>query len=335
MPKVSIVLPFRNAASTLPACLASIRRQHYTDFELLAIDDASSDASASLVRSFAEQDSRIRLLQPGRVGLVGALNLGIAAARGTLLARMDADDIMHPQRLAEQVSYLDTNPEAALVGCQVALFPPHRIQAGYREYIRWQNECLTPQQIADNIYVESPFAHPSVMLRREVVEHLGGYREGCFPEDYELWLRMHAAGFTMAKLPRVLLAWREWPERTSRVDPRCSREAFAALRARYLAQDPRLRQSRGFVIWGAGRKTRQRVRPLLETDLRPRAWIDLDPRKLGNRVWGLWVRPPDWLVQNGRPFVLVYVARHGAREDIAGRLASLGYQLGRDYLAVG
>jgi glycosyltransferase involved in cell wall biosynthesis len=334
-PAISIVLPFRDAAATLPDCLDSIQRQTLADFELLAIDDGSADGSAAIVGERADGDRRVRLLAQERAGLVAALNLGVAAARAPLIARMDADDLMHPERLEAQRAYLDQRPDVALVAAQVELFPEERIRAGYREYARWQNQVLSAEDVANNIYVESPFAHPSVMLRRAAFEQVGGYADGPFPEDYELWLRMHHAGLRMAKLPRVLLRWRESQGRASRVDPRYARAAFDALRARYLARDPRLRADRPLVVWGAGRRTRLRAKPLFEQGLRPVAWIDIDPDKLGRTVWGLPVHPKQWLGQAPRPFVLVYVASHGARELIAGWLAELGYRAGEDYLAVG
>lgn len=334
-PAISILLPFRDAAATLAACLASIDRQTLANFELLAVDDGSSDEGPHLVRARAQHDARIRLLSPGRVGLVGALNHGLAAAQAPLLARMDADDLMHPKRLRLQHDYLAANPTLALVASQVALFPRQLVQAGNREYLRWQNELLSPAQIAANIYVEAPFAHPSVMLRRSVFQALGGYAEGPFPEDYELWLRMHQAGLPMAKLPRVLLAWRESANRTSRRDPRYARAAFDGLRARFLAADPRLHTGRPLVYWGAGRRTRLRAQQLINQGFPPAAWIDIDPRKIGQRVWGAPVHPPQWLDLLPRPFVLVYVTNHGARDLIDAALAQLGYALGIDYLDVG
>lgn len=334
-PEISIVLPFHNAAATLPACLASIMRQRETGFELIAIDDGSSDGSAELVAALARADRRIRLLRPGRIGLVSALNLGLAEARGELVARMDADDLMHPDRLGLQRAAMEANPRLAVLGARVALFPRKEVRAGYSEYIRWQNSCLSPDEISENIYVESPFAHPSVMLRCPLVRKLGGYTEGLFPEDYELWLRMHQVGLAMAKLPRVLLAWRESATRSSRVDPRYRRPAFDELRARFLAADPRLDQGRDLVYWGTGRPTRQRARHLIERGFPPSAWIDIDPDRIGKQIWGAIVHPPDWLDRRPRPFVLVYVTNHGARDLIAGWLAGWGYRCGDDYLMVG
>ena len=336
-PCLSILLPFRNAAATLPECLLSIQRQSLTNYELLAVDDHSSDASRSLLQQVAARDSRIRLLSNPGQGLVSALNHGLQRAATPLIARMDADDRMHPERLRLQYRYLQRHHEIALLGCATRIFPTHGLRAGIREYVRWQNGCNGPRQIADEIYIESPFAHPSVMFRRAPVMRLGGYREGLFPEDYDLWLRLHRAGVGMAKLPQTLLDWRDYPERTSRVDPRCSRAAFDALRARYLAKDPRvLRRSGRLVFWGAGRKTRKRCNLLIEKGLKPSAWVDIDPKKIGNRLNGVAVESPAWLSGlQPRPLVLVYVTNHGARERIARDLEWMGYRRGRDYLAVG
>ncbi|OQX43843.1 MAG: glycosyl transferase, partial [Candidatus Sedimenticola endophacoides] len=223
MPRLSILLPFRNAGATLPSCLDSITAQCFGDFELLAVNDHSNHASRRLVAALAVRDRRVRLLDnPGR-GLVSALNHGLRSAATELIARMDADDLMHPERLERQYTHLFRHPRITLLGCAAELFPRREIQAGYREYMRWQNRCLTPRQIADQIYIESPFAHPSVIFRKQAVIELGGYREGPFPEDYDLWLRLHHAGLRMEKLPDKLLRWRDYPQRTSRTDPRCSR----------------------------------------------------------------------------------------------------------------
>lgn len=333
---VSIVLPFRNEAATLEACLASIHSQTMPEFEVLAIDDGSDDASPEIVARWSSADPRFRLMCPGRPGLAGALNLGLADSRAKYVARMDADDSMHPERLRLQCEFLDAHADVALVGSQVSLFPESRIQAGYREYVRWQNECVTPRELADNIYVESPLAHPSVMFRREVVTALGGYREGDFPEDYELWLRMNEAGCRMAKVPQVLLDWHERDDRASRVDPRYSRGAFDRLRAEYLSRDRRITSGRPVVIWGAGRRTRPRAQVLLERGVKHVAWIDINPRQIGKEIAGVVVADPEWLREREpKPFVLVYVTEHGVRDIVAERLGALGYERGVDWLAVG
>lgn len=334
-PRVSVILPFHNAEATLEECLDSVRNQTLREFEIIAVDDGSTDGSTERIRRCSREDPRFRLLQPGRIGLVAAMNLGVARSQGALVARMDADDLMRPERLAVQKAYLLENPHIALVSCQVTLFPADRIRSGYREYVRWQNLCLSHTDIADNLFVESPHAHPSVMFRRPVFDSLGGYREGDFPEDYDLWLRMAEAGHAMAKVPRVLLDWRESPDRLSRTDPRYGREAFDRLRARYLSRDPRVKDAGELCIWGAGRTTRKRVRRLLDLGIHHSGWIDIDPRKIGKTIWGRPVHSPHWLDRNPHPFVLIYVTNHGAREEIEENLHAMGYHRGSHYLAVG
>ena len=334
-PRISIILPIHNAAATLPACLRSLARQTFSDYEVLAIDDGSSDESPAIVAAAAARDARIVPIAAGRIGLAAALNLGLELARAPLVARMDADDVMHPTRLELQYHALQSHPELVLIASRVVAFPARVIKAGLREYLRWQNRILTPEQVDAEIYVEAPFAHPSVMFHRAPVRELGGYTTKPCPEDYELWLRMHEAGMLMQKLPQNLLAWREHPERATRRDPRYARDAFDELRADFLARDPRLHSGRPLVYWGAGRVTRQRVRRLIERGFVPFAWIDIDPAKIGQTIWGAPVYAPAWLNRQPRPFVLVYVTNHGARDLIDNWLQGMGYQPGRDYLGVG
>lgn len=335
MPQISIVLPVYNARTTLRECLDSIRAQTLNDWELLVVNDGSDDGSGEILEEFAQHDPRMRRFAPGRIGLVPAINLGHAEATADLVARMDADDIMHPERLQKQSAYLRDHPQTDVLGTRVRLFPEEAIDAGYREYIRWQNACLAPEQIADNIYVEAPLANPSVMFRRSVFERFGGYRDGMFPEDYEFWLRLNASGVNMAKLPDVLLDWRDSPQRATRNDPRFSRAAFNNIRADYLALDRRLHAGREIVVWGAGRVTRQRVRLIEERGVKISAYIDIDPRKIGGSIDGASVHAADWLKKSVKPFVLVYVTNHGARDQITNELERKEYRIGRDYLCVG
>ena len=335
-PVVSVVLPVRNAAETIDECLDSIYRQTYKRFEVVVIDDGSTDESLTKIKHWCDRDERIQCYQQAPLGLVSALNKGMELARGDYIARMDADDIMLKNRLQAQTAYLDQHPHIALVATQVELFPSHQITPAYQKYIRWQNQCLTPRDIADEIYVESPIAHPSVMVRREACMKLGGYRQGDFPEDYDLWLRMVSHGMQLAKLPQVLLKWRDYGHRTSRVDHRYHKQKFDELRAKHLAKDPRIPTNRPLVLWGAGRKTRQRV---ALSGIKPALWVDVDNKKIGKSYLGAKVEHFSWLrdksSQTQKPFVLSYVNNHGVRELIAEQLQAYGLKRGDDYLMVG
>jgi glycosyltransferase involved in cell wall biosynthesis len=332
---ISILMPFYNARSTLPACLHSIQKQTLASWELIAVDDHANDGSRECLQQYSCRDSRIRILSNPGKGLVSALNHGLQHCNSEWVARMDADDIMHPQRLAMQLAHFRSRPTLALSATRVRLFPKESIKAGYREYLHWQNQCCSSDDIAQQIYIESPFVHPSVCFRKKFVADLGGYREGGFPEDYDLWLRLFHSGQVMEKIDKVLLNWRESPCRTSRTDSRCSRDAFDRLKARYLAHDPRLLRRKDHVfIWGAGRKTRRRCRHLLARGLQPKAWVDIDPRKIGRELQGIPVI--DWrdLEQHPQAFVLIFVSNHGARKKITVALNRMGKIQGEDFLAL-
>ena len=335
-PRVSVLLPFYNAAATLAECVESILAQSLREIELVAVNDFSDDDSVVILRSFG--DPRIRIIDNAERGLVPALNTGLGSCAAPLVARMDADDIMHPDRLHKQYDYMRRHPEVVLAATRARKFPEASIRNGYREYMRWQNSVLSSEDISNQIYIESPFAHPSVMFRRDSVIAAGAYRQGEFPEDYELWLRLSHAGCRMEKLPEVLLDWRESDRRLSRVSSAYSRTAFDRIRAEYLSRDPRI-QDRTIAFWGAGRKTRQRIRHLLDRGFQAAVWIDIDPKKIGNRIGGVEVVEPDWLKQSAergiKPFVLNYVTNHGARDIARNYLDRIGYVMGRDYLEVG
>jgi glycosyltransferase involved in cell wall biosynthesis len=209
--------------------LRSIRRQTWTDFECLCVDDGSSDAGPDIIRAHAREDPRLRLLRSPARGIVAALNWGLHQARAALAARMDADDLMHPERLARQHAAMAADPGISVLGTCVRVFPQTQITDGFRAYVDWQNSCVTEPAIAADIFLESPLAHPSVMLRRERIIGAGGYRDGAFPEDYELWLRLHRSGHRLAKLKQPLLDWRDEPGRLSRRDPRYARSPTGAL----------------------------------------------------------------------------------------------------------
>lgn len=332
---ISILLPFRNADATVLGCLASILQQRFRSFELLAIDDHCTDRTRDFIGNWP--DSRLRLIDNPGEGIVDALNFGIRQARYPLLARMDADDLMRSERLETQFKFLRARPDIDLVGSRVNLFPREHIAKGYREYERWQNRLLSHEDIVAERFVESPLAHPSVMFRRAAIENLGGYRKGDFPEDYELWLRAINHGLKIAKCDSVLIDWRESDGRLSRTHPAYRRQAFDRLRANYLAHLPVLEQ-RPVAFWGAGRKTRLRAKNLIDLGIQPWAWIDIDPKKIGNRINGVPVNAPNFLCRSAhktKPFVLVYVTNHGARELIQRELHQMGYQIAQDFLAVG
>lgn len=333
MALVSVLLPVRDGAATLPAALDSIRAQTLGDWELVAVDDGSSDATPDLLAGLAREEARVRVLTTAPQGIVAALQAGAALCRGRYLARMDADDLMHPERLARQVAHLEAAPDVGLVSCRVRYGGE---AAGYAEHVDWINAQESAEQMSLRRFVEAPVAHPSVMFRRELLEMHGGWRAGDFPEDYELWLRWLEAGVRFAKCPEELLVWNDPPQRLSRSDPRYAVEAFYRLKAGYLARWLRrhVAADRELWLWGAGRVTRRRFDALEAEGLRLAGFVDVDPAKRGRHRDGRPVRLADELPDPASSFLLAGVGARGARERIQAHLSERGWREGQDFLLV-
>jgi glycosyltransferase involved in cell wall biosynthesis len=332
-PKVSIVLPFYNCEERLSDAVESILAQTFEDYELLLVNNNSSDNSYDIAAGFAAKDSRINLIEEPRQGIVYALNTGIEAAKGSLIARMDSDDISYPQRIEKQVMFLDDHAEVGVVACQVtheALIDNPQAQEGLRLYVEWNNKLITHDDIQINRFIESPVVHPTVMFRKELIDQHGGYLNGDFPEDYELWLRWLSKGVKMYKIPEILLDWADLPTRLTRQDERYTDQAFFEVKSRYLIDW--LKDHNTFfpevVVWGAGRKSRQRFFILHELGIHAKFYIDLraNPER---KVIQYQHTPPA-----GRHFILSYVSNRGAREKIKMFLVELGYTEGKDFICV-
>lgn len=147
------------------------------------VDHGSTDETPFLLANFQSREPRLTVIRQAALGIVSALQKGCEVAQGRLIARMDADDVMHPHRLARQFDFLQGNPLMGLVSCLVRLGGSTERQAGYAAYVDWINSLQDPQEISLARFVESPVAHPSVLFRREMIAQYGGYRDGDFPED--------------------------------------------------------------------------------------------------------------------------------------------------------
>jgi glycosyltransferase involved in cell wall biosynthesis len=341
-PRVSILLPVRNAESTLPSCIASIEAQTVRDWECLAIDDRSTDGSRGLLDAWAARDSRVRVgATAGQGGIVAALEAARGGARAPFLARHDADDRSHPLRLERQLGELDANPGIAVVGCRTESQGGQT--DGMRRYLEWLRNCTDSETCAREIWVECPIVHPTAVMRAEVIARVGGYRDMGWPEDYDLWLRVHLDGRAVMNIQESLYIWSDSPDRLSRVDPRYSPDAFLRCRLRHLRRWLAVHASgRPLIVWGAGRDGKRLVRAWEEetrTIAPPAesvvAFIDIDPRKLGRSRRG---RPVYSLAEARSTFpgafFLVAVGVPGARELIRDELAKSGLREVSDFVCL-
>jgi len=203
-PVVSVVMPVYNCERYVAEAVESILAQTFADFEFLIVDDGSTDGSLAILRRYAGQDSRIRVISRPNTGIVGALNEMLDLARGEFVARMDADDISSPERFDRQVAYLRAHPKVVAVS----------------SWVLWVDNELCPiremcteetHERIDEAHMRAEtgqMSHPAAMLRTDSIRRVNGYSvDYCCAEDFDLWLRLAEIG-SLANLPEVLLTWR-------------------------------------------------------------------------------------------------------------------------------
>jgi len=334
-PLVSVLLPVRDPGPYLKDCISSLGRQTIKEYEVVAVDDGSTDGSAKVLDDWAAQDDRVKVVHRSESGLVETLNAGLELCTAPFVARMDADDISHPRRFELQLAEFEELPWIGVVSSMVRHFPWHGVGEGYRVYEEWLNSLLTPEQISSQRFVESPIPHPSAMVRREVYQSAGGYREETWAEDFDFWLRLFEAGVTITKVEKYLYFWREHAERLTRVDSRYSVENFLRCKAKYLLSGP-LAQGQRVVIWGAGQTGRRISKHLLRDGAQVEAFVDIDREKIGSTLRGKPIIDFDELpsLVNKDTVVLAAVGSRGARALIREQLEKIGLREGREFWCV-
>lgn len=281
-PRVSVLIAARDAQQTLPAALRSVARQRFPSWECVIVDDGSQDQTAEVVQGFAAQDARFSLVTADGVGVIAARNLGLAQCRGELIALLDADDLMHRDRLAMQTQALEQNPSWSGVGSWVRYFPRRKVGEGRLAYESWLNQERSSQQIAHERYLEMPLGHPTLLLRQEALRQQA-WQDVDWPEDWDLLLRLCAEGHALGVVPKVLHSWRLNTQSLSQQSPAYTQESFTRCRASYLVSGP-LREHGQYHLLGYGRTGKQLRRALEKQRRQCHTIVEVHPARIGQVI---------------------------------------------------
>ncbi len=334
---VSVILPVYNSAGTLRECIESVLSQTLRDFELIAVDDGSSDESLQILEEFSRRDRRVKVLRRSHRGIVSALNDGLKEARGEFVARMDADDLMHPSRLEAQLQWMEENPGVSLCGCLVEVDSLEgELSSGVLRYRDWSNSLVTHEQMVREIFVESPIVHPTFFGRRELFLKLSGYRDVPWAEDYDFILRAYLSGHRFGKVGERLLLWRDRSDRLVRVDERCKRKAMFRAKVHYFLEllgDRKIE----IAVAGTGPSGRMVAESFMERDVRISFFIDNRESPPGRKVMGIDAYgfpgeiPSGFLYSRRNVHYVLCVGEEEGRKMLIRQLKEAGFKEGENY----
>ncbi|MCE2612034.1 glycosyltransferase [Flavobacteriaceae bacterium D16] len=322
-PLVSILMPFRNTEKYLKDCLDSILKQDYTNWELLAVNDHSSDKSESIVKQYAHRDNRIKLLQNDGKGIIPALRTAYAKSSGAYISRMDSDDIMVPEKIATLIAGLIQEGPGHLAVGQVKYFSERGISNGYARYEKWINDLTLSGDNFGEIYKECVIPSPCWMVLREDLDASGAFRPNRYPEDYDLTFRFYERGLKCLPCKEVLHFWRDYDTRTSRTSEHYAQNYFLDIKLHYFLKLDYCNK-RPLVLWGAGNKGKTLAKGLKQRGI-PFTWLCDNPKKIGKSIYDIPLAHYQNMAEMKRPQSIISVANELAQEDIRRYLSTLEF----------
>ncbi|MGY0392531.1 glycosyltransferase family 2 protein [Bizionia sp. KMM 8389] len=328
-PLISIVTPFKNTEAYISECLLSIINQTYQNWELLIVDDASTDTSYSIVSQFAETDNRIKLLKNPGTGIIEALQYGYSKSSGKYITRMDSDDIMTPNRLAVMIENLQHFGLGYLAIGQVEYFRADGLSDGYANYETWLNGLTATGSNFTEIYKECVVPSPCWMLHKTDFDNCQAFSPEIYPEDYDLAFRFYKQKLICIPCNNVLHLWRDYSNRTSRTHVHYAQNSFLELKVDYFIELD-YKKHRPLVVWGAGKKGKT-VAKLLQTKNIPFYWICDNEKKIGKDIYNIILQPTTLLNNLLKPQCIITVANKTEQQTIHNQLISLQMELSSDF----
>jgi len=280
---ISIVMPMRNAIPYLSDCITSIINQTYTNWELVVVNDHSTDLSFDVLTQFADTDKRITVLNNTGKGIIDALQLAYSKTTGKYITRMDADDLMPENKLESMRNVLLKVPNCVVTG-QIK-YIGENLREGYQKYEVWMNTMMENKTHYEQMYRECVIPSPAWMITRELFESIDGFSPNTYPEDYDLTLRMYKAKIPILTVNHLVHIWRDYQERTSRNDPNYSFNSFEVLKTRYFLEVD-YDKSKTLVLWGGGKKGKKIAQLLIKHKI-DFIFACNNPKKINQDIYGL------------------------------------------------
>lgn len=327
--KISILMSFFNAEPFLTPCIESIIAQSEPYWELIAVNNFATDHSAKTISEFARRDNRIILLENTREGIVPALQMALSHSTGQLITRMDADDLMPPDKLAlMKQTLIKSGPKHLVTGLVRYFAHEGKVGGGFLRYAEWLNELTRKNAHFSEVYRECVIPSPAWMCFRQDLLDAQAFQPEVYPEDYDLCFRFYRNQIKVLGIPHLLHHWRDYPTRTSRTDERYANPSFFELKTCWFLKTD-YSPARPLVLWGAGPKGKQLAKHLIKSGV-PFHWLTGNAAKHGKNIYGTILQSETELDTLKRPQILLAVSSPPDIAEIEDRLLQKGFQKGKD-----
>ncbi len=329
-PLISILTPFKSTEAFLEDCLNSILKQTYSNWELLIVDDSSTDSSNKIVEAFSKKDSRIILLKNSGSGIIDALKLALNKSNGELITRMDSDDVMQPNKLEVLANKLLTHGRKHVAIGLVNYFSEEGIKGGYKNYETWLNNLTKRGENYSEIYKECVIPSPCWMVYRSDLIACSAFNPNTYPEDYDLAFRFYKHNYNCIPCDEVIHNWRDYSSRTSRTHIHYAENHFIDLKLHYFLELD-YNTNKKLVVWGAGNKGKVIAKKLIKEDI-SFDWICDNPNKIGRDIYGKILYPFSFLATIKDPQSIITVANKSAQKEIRDYMNKLEMKPIEDYI---
>ncbi len=280
---ISILIPVKNAAPFLSECFISILSQTETNWEAIFVDDHSTDESLAILQAVSKRFPQIQVYSSDGQGIVPALQTAYSHASGTMITRMDADDVMPNHKLELLKNHLESLGLGHVATGKVKYFSQEELGDGYIRYQNWLNELAENNHHYQDLYKECVVPSAGFMIYRSDMDKIGAFEQPIYPEDYDLVFRFYQYGLKVSAVKEVVHHWRDHAARTSRNVAMYSGHFFDLKVPYFLALD--YDASKQLVLIGAGKKGKLLAQKLINKQI-PFSWLTNNTNKIGKDIYG-------------------------------------------------
>jgi glycosyltransferase involved in cell wall biosynthesis len=318
-PLVSIIMAAKDTAPYIAACLDSIVNQTYANWELLVVNDHSTDETPAILEKYATSDKRIKVVHSNRPRLIPSLQEGYKHCTGELLNRMDSDDIMPLDKLEVMVNeWLKYGKGNVIAGGTKHFVDEGEVGGGFIRYENWLNNVARNNSHYEEIYTECVIPSHCWMLHKDDFNAVGGFDSNIYPEDYDLTFRFYKKGLKVISLDKVLHFWRDRADRISRTWEEYKDNRYFDLKVEnFYAIDRDF--TRPLVLWGAGRNGKDMAKLLLKKENKFH-WVCDSENKVGKDVYGIIIEHFNAIPDIDNPQIMVVVSSPDGKVEIKSTL---------------